>query len=119
MLVQRLADENEELPVKVEAAIAIQYLLHGQEKGLLFKSLQFLLIFCSIYVWLLFDTKSINFLVRMLLLPHVRVVILEVLKLVAKAEIEAMTSVMDEIMEEFVEHVIPVAVEVTTELVNN
>lgn len=87
-LISRLADANEELPVKIEAAIAIQYLLHGQEKA------------------------------RVLVKPHIRIVIIEVLRLIARAEIEEMTSVMDEIMEEFVEDVIPIAVEVTTELTN-
>ena len=65
--------------------------------------------------------KSIieRFSVKNLLLPHVRVVVLEVLKLVAKAEIEEMTAVMDEVMEAFVEHVIPIALEVTTSLVSS
>uniref|UniRef100_A0A914S2P0 Uncharacterized protein n=1 Tax=Parascaris equorum TaxID=6256 RepID=A0A914S2P0_PAREQ len=48
--------------------------------------------------------------------PHVRVVVIEVLRLVARAEIEEMTAVMDELMEQYVDDVVPIAVDVTTEL---
>ncbi|VDK43500.1 unnamed protein product [Anisakis simplex] len=87
-LVTRLADANEELPVKVEAAIAVQALLHDQQK------------------------------VHAMIKPHIRVVILEVLRLVARAEIEEMTAVMDEVIDQYVEDVIPIALDVTTELAN-
>uniref|UniRef100_A0A915AS39 Importin N-terminal domain-containing protein n=1 Tax=Parascaris univalens TaxID=6257 RepID=A0A915AS39_PARUN len=87
-LVSRVADPNEELPVKVEAAIAVQLLLHDQPK------------------------------VHAMIKPHVRVVVIEVLRLVARAEIEEMTAVMDELMEQYVDDVVPIAVDVTTELAN-
>ncbi|KHN74638.1 Importin-7 [Toxocara canis] len=87
-LVSRLADPNEELPVKVEAAVAVQFLLH--------------------------DQQSVHAMIK----PHVRVVVIEVLRLVARAEIEEMTAVMDEVMEQYVDDVVPIAVEVTTELAN-
>ncbi|VBB27537.1 unnamed protein product [Acanthocheilonema viteae] len=85
-LVKRLADAGEELPVKVEAAIAIQHMLEAQTKY------------------------------RSVLKPHVHAVIIEVLRLVARAEIEEMTSVMEVLLEDFVKDIIPIAVDVATEL---
>lgn len=87
-LVNRLSDQAEELPVKVEAAIAIQFLLEDQD----------------IY--------------RYMLKPHVRVVIIEILRLVSRAEIEELTGVMEELLEQFVDDVIPIAAEVAAELAN-
>ncbi|VDN05338.1 unnamed protein product [Thelazia callipaeda] len=87
-LVNRLADANEELPVKVEAAIAVQYMLEAQ----------------TAY--------------RSVLKPHVRTVIIEVLRLVAKAEIEELTGVMEVLVEDFVDDIIPIAVDVAAELAN-
>lgn len=54
-----------------------------------------------------------------MLKPHVRVVIIEVLRLVARAEIEEMTGVMEALLEEFVDDIIPIAVDVATELVTS
>ncbi|MCP9263055.1 Importin-7 [Dirofilaria immitis] len=88
-LVKRLADAGEELPVKVEAAIAIQHMLEAQTKY------------------------------RSILKPHVHAVIIEVLRLVSRAEIEEMTSVMEVLLEDFVEDIIPIAVDVATELAKN
>uniref|UniRef100_A0AAF5RTV4 Importin N-terminal domain-containing protein n=1 Tax=Wuchereria bancrofti TaxID=6293 RepID=A0AAF5RTV4_WUCBA len=79
-LLKRLADVGEELPVKVEAAMAIQHMLETQTKY------------------------------RSVLKPHVYAVIIEVLRLVARAEIEEMTSVMEVLLEDFVEDIIPIAV---------
>ncbi|VIO88895.1 Uncharacterized protein BM_BM9554 [Brugia malayi] len=79
-LVKRLADVGEELPVKVEAAMAIQHMLEAQTKY------------------------------RSVLKPHVHSVIIEVLRLVARAEIEEMTNVMEVLLEDFVEDIIPIAV---------
>ncbi|VDM15136.1 unnamed protein product, partial [Wuchereria bancrofti] len=79
-LVKRLADVDEELPVKVEAAMAIQHMLEAQTKY------------------------------RSVLKPHVHAVVIEVLRLVARAEIEEMTSVMEVLLEDFVEDIIPIAV---------
>ncbi|EJD73694.1 importin-beta domain-containing protein, variant [Loa loa] len=87
-LVKRLADGDEELPVKVEAAMAIQHMLEAQTKY------------------------------RSILKPHVHAVIIEVLRLVARAEIEEMTSVMEVLLEDFVDDIIPLAVDVATELAN-
>ncbi|VDN89257.1 unnamed protein product [Brugia pahangi] len=78
-LVKRLADVGEELPVKVEAAMAIQHMLEAQTKY------------------------------RSVLKPHVHSVIIEVLRLVARAEIEEMTNVMEVLLEDFVEDIIPIA----------
>lgn len=55
---------------------------------------------------------------RSVLKPHVHAVIIEVLRLVARAEIEEMTSVMEVLLEDFVEDIIPIAVDVATELVS-
>ncbi|VDK80864.1 unnamed protein product [Onchocerca ochengi] len=88
-LVKRLADTGEELPVKVEAAMAIQHMLEAQTKY------------------------------RSVLKPHVHAVIIEVLRLVSRAEIEEMTSVMEVLLEDFVEDIIPIAVDVATELAKN
>lgn len=53
---------------------------------------------------------------RSVLKPHVHSVIIEVLRLVARAEIEEMTNVMEVLLEDFVEDIIPIAVNVATEL---
>ncbi|VDK75468.1 unnamed protein product [Litomosoides sigmodontis] len=87
-LVKRLTDVSEELPVKVEAAMAIQRMLESQTRY------------------------------RSVLKSHVHAVIIEVLRLVARAEIEEMTSVMEVLLEDFVEDIIPIAVDVATELAN-
>lgn len=55
---------------------------------------------------------------RSVLKSHVHAVIIEVLRLVARAEIEEMTSVMEVLLEDFVEDIIPIAVDVATELVS-
>uniref|UniRef100_A0A183DCJ3 Adaptin_N domain-containing protein n=1 Tax=Gongylonema pulchrum TaxID=637853 RepID=A0A183DCJ3_9BILA len=97
-LVNRLSDPNDELPVKVEAAIAIQHVLEGQARCLP-------------------EVKNRSTADRSMLKPHIRVVVIEVLRLVARAEIEEMTGVMDALLEEFVDDIIPIAVDVATELV--
>uniref|UniRef100_A0A914X6W2 Importin N-terminal domain-containing protein n=1 Tax=Plectus sambesii TaxID=2011161 RepID=A0A914X6W2_9BILA len=88
LLIARLTDENEELPVKVEAALAIQMFLADQKSA------------------------------QKLLRPHVQPVILEVLKLVARTEIDDLTTVMDRLIETFMNEVIPIAVQVSQELAN-
>lgn len=45
-------------------------------------------------------------------------IVLEVLRLVARAEIEQMSGVIDAILEEFADEVMPIAVDVTAELVS-
>jgi hypothetical protein len=52
-----------------------------------------------------------------LLRPHAQGVIMEVLRLVAKTEIDDLTSVMDRLIETFMDEVIPIAVSVSQELV--
>ncbi|VDN58592.1 unnamed protein product [Dracunculus medinensis] len=91
-LVLRLSDANEELPVKVEAAVAIQNLMAQQEKRIEFIT------------------------VHRFIQPHVQTIVLEVLRLVARAEIEQMSGVIDAILEEFADEVMPIAVDVTAEL---
>ncbi|PAV58074.1 hypothetical protein WR25_07919 [Diploscapter pachys] len=84
--VERLVDEKEELPVKVEAAIAIQMLLTDQEK------------------------------VEEMIRPLIQQVILRVMELVAQSKVEDMVSVMDELLEKFMEEIIPIAVDVADKL---
>ncbi|TKR80209.1 hypothetical protein L596_014319 [Steinernema carpocapsae] len=88
-IVRRLVEPNEELPVKVEAALAIQYIMIGQEEK-----------------------------ARECLLPYIREVVMEVLRLVSKTEVEELTGVMDKLIEDYMEDVIPIAHEVAIELVN-
>ncbi|VDO21394.1 unnamed protein product [Haemonchus placei] len=86
-LVRCLCDPNEELPVRVEAAMAIQGILKDQEKA------------------------------HALLEPSVRVIIVQVLELVAKTQVEDIVRVVDEIFEHFMDTVIPIAAEIASSLV--
>uniref|UniRef100_A0A1I8A7I2 Importin-11 n=1 Tax=Steinernema glaseri TaxID=37863 RepID=A0A1I8A7I2_9BILA len=55
---------------------------------------------------------------RECLLPYIGEVIMEVLRLVAKTQVEELTGVMDKLIEDYMENVIPIAHEVALELVN-
>ncbi|EYC15034.1 hypothetical protein Y032_0038g3595 [Ancylostoma ceylanicum] len=87
-LIQIMCDENEELPVKVESALAIQSFLEDQERA------------------------------HAVVKPHVRALVLQILDIVSKAQIDDVISVVDELLEQFVEDVIPVAAEVAEHLSN-
>jgi hypothetical protein len=86
-LVQRLK-KDAELPVKVEASLAIQSLLNDQ------------------------TLKTVP-----LLKPHIRDVIIIVLRLVAETHLDDLPAVVDTLIENFEEDVIPIAYEITLELV--
>ncbi|VDM57181.1 unnamed protein product [Angiostrongylus costaricensis] len=86
-LVQCLCDPNEELPVQVESALAIQCLLKHQDK------------------------------VHALVHPSMGVIILKVLELLTKTKIEDVIYVVDEFLEQYIEDVVPVASEVAEHLV--
>jgi hypothetical protein len=88
-LVQRLIAPSEELPVKVEAALAIQALIVEQEQKMV-----------------------------ALLKPHVKEVLLEVLRTIATTRLEDLPPVVDSLLENFEEDIIPVAYDITAELVN-
>lgn len=86
-LVRRLK-EDPELPVKVEAAIAIQSLLNDQ-------------------------TAKVAPLIK----PNIRDILIIVLNLVAQTHVDDLPTIVDTLVENFEEDVIPVAYEVTVELV--
>ncbi|XP_013398069.1 importin-7 [Lingula anatina] len=77
---------DKELPVRVEAAIALQMLITNQEKA------------------------------EDMVKPHVKPIILELLNVIRETENDDMTSVMQKMVCTFVEEVAPLAVEVTTHL---
>uniref|UniRef100_A0A915DG54 Importin N-terminal domain-containing protein n=1 Tax=Ditylenchus dipsaci TaxID=166011 RepID=A0A915DG54_9BILA len=88
-LVERLKIAEEELPVKVEAATAIQALINDQEQKVL-----------------------------TLIRPHVKDILMEVLRLISKTQVDELPPVVDSLIENFEEEVIPVAYDVAVELVN-
>jgi len=79
---------DEELPVRVEAAIAIQHLLQDQEGK-----------------------------ITGLLKPHIRDVMLQILRLLTQTKVDDLTPVVDQLIEHFQEDVIPFAYDFATELV--
>ncbi|KAK5966443.1 hypothetical protein GCK32_005360, partial [Trichostrongylus colubriformis] len=87
-LVRCLSDPNEELPVKVEAALAIQCILKDQEKA------------------------------HAILEPSVKIIVVRVLELVAKTKVEDVVRVVDEIIEHYMDTVIPIAAEISESLAN-
>ncbi|RCN33100.1 hypothetical protein ANCCAN_21084 [Ancylostoma caninum] len=87
-LIQIMCAANEELPVKVESALAIQSFLEDQERA------------------------------HAVVKPHVRTLVLQILDIVSKAQIDDVISVVDELLEQFVDEVIPVAAEVAEHLSN-
>ncbi|VDM74493.1 unnamed protein product [Strongylus vulgaris] len=87
-VIQLMCNANEELPVKVECALAIQSFLENQERA------------------------------HAIVKPHVRSLVLQILEIVSKAQIDDVISVVDELLEQFVEDIIPVASEVAEHLSN-
>uniref|UniRef100_A0A0K0EFB0 Importin N-terminal domain-containing protein n=1 Tax=Strongyloides stercoralis TaxID=6248 RepID=A0A0K0EFB0_STRER len=78
--------QDTELPVKVEAAIAIQSLIENQSN------------------------------VAELLKPRVKDILTEVLRLVAETEVEELTPVMEDLIETFMDDMIPIAHHIVNEL---
>jgi len=87
LIVQRLQDPNEELPVKFEAAMAIQSLISNQD---------------DIHVY-----------VR----PHIQTILTEVLRLLTQVQLEDLPIVVEALVENFEEDVIPVAESIVAELI--
>uniref|UniRef100_A0A7E4UV58 Importin N-terminal domain-containing protein n=1 Tax=Panagrellus redivivus TaxID=6233 RepID=A0A7E4UV58_PANRE len=86
-LLQRICDPNESIAVKVEAAIAINYVMDEQgEKA----------------------QKYIR--------PHVKVFLTEIFRLLTSTNLDDLTNIADTIIETFQDEVIPVAVEVASEI---
>lgn len=79
---------DSDLPVKFEAALALQMLISDQER------------------------------VTKILEPHIRPIILELLKLISQTENDDLTSVMQKMIEEFMDQIIPIAVETAQGLAN-
>ncbi|OWF54942.1 importin-7-like [Mizuhopecten yessoensis] len=85
-LTQKCLCTDKELPVRVEAAIAMQMLITEQEKA------------------------------KQYVQPHVKPVILELLKLIRETESDELTSVMQRLVCTYTDDVIPIAVEMMTHL---
>ncbi|CAJ0955968.1 unnamed protein product, partial [Mesorhabditis belari] len=88
-IAQVIAQDNEELPVKVEAALALQYLLNDQGET-----------------------------VQTMLRPMIKDIIPKVLELVAKTQIEDVCGVMDQLIEDYMDEVIPIATKLSETLSN-
>jgi len=87
-LTQRALLTDKELPVKVEAAVALQMLLSGQEER---------------------AEKYVE--------PHIRPITLELLNIIRETENDELTTVMQKILSTYTEQLIPVAVEICQHLV--
>uniref|UniRef100_A0A1I7X447 Adaptin_N domain-containing protein n=1 Tax=Heterorhabditis bacteriophora TaxID=37862 RepID=A0A1I7X447_HETBA len=110
ILVKRLCDPQEELPVKVESALAIQMLLDDQQdKGLLVATRNF---YKHKHTYLILKKFPAHNMVK----PFVQAVIPQVMELVAKTQIEDVVGVMDELLEQFMEDIIPIAADVAERL---
>ncbi|KAK2188208.1 hypothetical protein NP493_140g03054 [Ridgeia piscesae] len=86
LLTRSLLTKDTELPVQVEAAIALQALLTEQERA------------------------------KDLLLPHTKDIVLELLKVVRETENEDLTGVLQKFVCAYGEEITPLAVEITTHL---
>ncbi|GMT03974.1 hypothetical protein PENTCL1PPCAC_26148 [Pristionchus entomophagus] len=86
-VVARMLTQEEELPVKVEAALCVQYMLDEQ------------------------DDKACEF-----IKPHVAQIIPNVLKLISTTHVEELCGVVDEMMDKFMEEVVPAASLIAAEL---
>ncbi|KAK4008612.1 importin-7 [Daphnia magna] len=87
-LTQRSLLTDSELPVKVEAAVALQMLLSGQEEK---------------------AEKYVE--------PHIRPITLELLNIIRETENDELTTVMQKIVSTYTEQLMPVAVEICQHLV--
>ncbi|GMT32337.1 hypothetical protein PFISCL1PPCAC_23634, partial [Pristionchus fissidentatus] len=86
-VVARMLTPDEELPVKVEAALCVQYMLDEQ------------------------DEKACDF-----IKPHVAQIIPNVLKLISTTHVEELCGVVDEMMDKFMDEVVPAASLIAAEL---
>jgi hypothetical protein len=100
LITQRLQDQYEQIPVKFEAALAIQSLVNNQENGMLLNLL--FLYPCLVHVF-----------VR----PRICQLVTEVLRLLTVLHLEELPSVVECLIENFDEYVIPVAETIVVELV--
>uniref|UniRef100_A0A914L4I4 Importin N-terminal domain-containing protein n=1 Tax=Meloidogyne incognita TaxID=6306 RepID=A0A914L4I4_MELIC len=81
--------EDQEVPVKVEAALALQSLINDQ------------------------DQKVIQF-----IRPHIRDVLIIVLRLISETHLDDLPTIVDSLVDNFEEEIIPVSYEITVELVD-
>ena len=88
LTIESLLRENEEVPVKVEAAIALQMMLSSQGET------------CKKFVQ-----------------PQIRQITMELLEIIRQTENDDLTTVMQKIVCSYTEELIPVAVEMCTHLV--
>ena len=96
--------KDAELPVRVEAALAIQMLLSDCDKGAVpFREKS--------------STSTVFFAAEDILRPHVRPLVLTVLDLIASTEQDDLTNVMDQLIDRYLDEITPVAVEVADKLV--
>lgn len=111
-----LINDNE-MPVKVEAAIALQVLISNQEKGKLD--------LCS---WLFSNSKnvlnlhfiySLIFLAKEYITPFIRPVMQALLHIVRETENDDLTNVIQKMICEYSDEVTPIAVEMTQHLVSS
>lgn len=110
-----LINDNE-MPVKVEAAIALQVLISNQEKGML------------ALCWWLFSSQlwgelNLNhlfiFLAKEYITPFIRPVMQALLNIVRETENDDLTNVIQKMICEYSEEVAPIAVEMTQHLVSS
>lgn len=113
-----LINDNE-MPVKVEAAIALQVLISNQEKGKLD--------LCS---WLFSNPKNVLnrhfiyiflfiFLAKEYITPFIRPVMQALLHIVRETENDDLTNVIQKMICEYSDEVTPIAVEMTQHLVSS
>lgn len=111
-----LINDNE-MPVKVEAAIALQVLISNQEKGKLQRLFcRFLLICYSMYGLL---NRLFLLLAKEYITPFIRSVMQALLHIVRETENDDLTNVIQKMICEYSEEVTPIAVEMTQHLVSS
>lgn len=112
-----LINDNE-MPVKVEAAIALQVLISNQEKGEDFTRLSLFL--CPPSILHLFEMALIVCFspsAKDYITPHIRPVMQALLQIVRETENDDLTNVIQKMICEYSEEVTPIAVEMTQHLV--
>lgn len=102
LITQCLQNQNEQIPVKFEAALAIQSLINNQEH--------------SMFNWI-FHLYSI-YLVHTFVRSRIRPLVTEVLRLLTVLHLEELPSVVESLIENFEDDVIPVAEDIVAELVS-
>lgn len=114
-----LINDNE-MPVKVEAAIALQVLISNQEKGKLDLCWWLFCTFCSKSKkkMFLFNLLFI-FLAKEYITPFIRPVMQALLHIVRETENDDLTNVIQKMICEYSDEVTPIAVEMTQHLVSS